>query len=188
MKRIGILGGTFNPIHTGHLLLAEGVKEALQLDSVIFIPCNFPPHKKCCNLVSVKHRLAMVKSAIKDCKGFKVSTIEAERGGRSYSVDTLGKLSKLYKEKAEFFFIIGSDSIIGLDDWKEIKKLTKMCKMVAVARPGYDLKYKGVKVLKVPTFAVSSTNIRNLVKKRKSIKYLVPETVRKYIVKHRLFS
>lgn len=186
-KRIGILGGTFNPIHTGHLLIAEGVKEKLGLDYVLFIPCYLPPHKKHLKLAPARHRLAMVRLAIKGKPSFKISTIEIERRGKSYSVDTLEKLHKLYKGKARFFFIIGSDSITGLRTWKSIDKLMKLCKLVAVTRPGYRLRYPGVKMINLPTLPISSTDIRRLVKQGKSIRYLVPDAVKRYILRNGLY-
>ena len=222
--RIGILGGTFNPIHTGHCLLAEGILVKLELDYILFIPCAVPPHKRPLKLTASRHRLKMIRMAIKENHSFKVSTVELDRGGRSYSVDTLEELTKIYKGKAEFFFIIGSDSLSEFSTWKAPDILLKLCTLVAVERPGYPLtqlektrlegvrlkkgnklfrrgsvslpnfltgltkgRIKGMKVVSVPTLPVSSTDIRKLVKQGKSIKYLVPEDVRKYIIKHRLY-
>lgn len=185
-KRIGILGGTFNPIHTGHLLIAEGVKEKLGLDHVLFIPCYLPPHKKPLKLAPARHRLAMVRLAIRGNPSFRISTIEIKRKGKSYSVDTLEELHRLYKGEARFFFIIGSDSIPGLKAWKGIDKLMKLSKLVAVTRPGYHLRYPGVMMIEIPTLSISSTDIRRLVKQGKSIRYLVPSAVRRYIVNNLL--
>lgn len=186
-KRIGILGGTFNPIHTGHLLLAEMVKEKLGLDYVLFIPCFLPPHKRPIKLAPAKDRLTMVKWAVKGKPYFKVSRIELERGGKSYSVDTLEELHKLYKEKTKFFFIIGSDSLSGLHTWKSLDRLMKLCQIVAVTRPGYRLKHTGVKILNLPTLPISSTDIRQLVREGKSIRYLVPDAVKSYILRNKLY-
>lgn len=186
-KRIGILGGTFNPIHTGHLLLAEGAKEKLGLDYILFIPCYLPPHKKPLKLVPARHRLAMVRLAVRGNPSFKISTIELKRGGKSYSVDTLQELHRLYKGNANFFFIIGSDSLSGLCTWKSIDKLMKLCKLVAVTRPGYRMRYPGVKIVDLPTLPVSSTDIRQLVRQGESIRYLVPDAVRKYILRNGLY-
>lgn len=185
-KRIGVLGGTFNPIHTGHLLIAEGVKEKLGLDYVLFIPCYLPPHKKPQRLASARDRLSMVRLAVKGNPSFMVSTMEIKRKGKSYSVDTLEKLHRLYRGKAKFFFIIGSDSISGLKTWKSIDKLMKLCEIVAVTRLGYRLRYPGVRMIEIPTLSISSTDIRRLVKQGKSIRYLVPEAVRRYIVSNML--
>jgi nicotinate-nucleotide adenylyltransferase len=189
MKKIGILGGTFNPIHAGHLLLAEEVKEKLGLDHVIFIPCFLPPHKNSRDLPSAKHRLNMVKLAVSDNNDFKVSTIEIDRGGRSYSIDTMHELATSYEKGTRFYFIIGSDSVATLSSWKSIDKLIKMCIIVAVGRPGYkNGRKKGVKTLDLPTIPVSSTDIRNLIKKDVSIHYLVPDKVREYIIKNGLYK
>lgn len=205
IKRIGILGGTFNPIHTGHLLLAEGVKKKLHLDYVLFIPCYLPPHKKPLKLAPAKHRFNMVRLAIRGNPKFKISNSEIKRKGISYSVDTLEELHKMYsakkrpvsrrenggqsggKEKAKFFFIIGSDSLKGLRTWKYINRLMKSCTLVAVTRPGYKLKYSGVKNIKLPTLPISSTDIRKFVKRGMSIRHLVPDSVRKYIIKCGLY-
>lgn len=188
IKRIGILGGTFNPIHTGHLLLAEGIKKKLRLDFILFIPCYLPPHKKPLKLAPAKHRFNMVRLAVRDNPSFKVSALEIKRRGISYSVDTLDELYKLYRGNAKFFFILGSDSLKGLRTWKSINKLMKLCKIVAVTRPGYRLKYHGVKNIELPTLPVSSTDIRKFVKIGRSIKYLVPDEVGKYIHKCRLYQ
>lgn len=187
MKRIGILGGTFNPIHSGHLLLAEGVREKLNLDYILFIPCCQPPHKKPMKFVSQKDRLAMVRLAVKGNPYFKASNIEIKRGGKSYSVDTLEELHRVYRGGARFFFIIGSDSLKELRLWKSFDRLTKLCNFVAVTRQDYSYKYKGVRAVKVPTLPISSTDIRNFVKQKKTIKYLVPEPVRRYILKNELY-
>ena len=186
-KRIGILGGTFNPIHGGHLLMAEGVRERLRLDKVLFVPCALSPLKKPVNLISARRRLAMVKIAMGDNPAFGVLTVEIKRGGRSYSVDTVSALHKKYKRGADFFFIIGSDSIAGLATWKDIHKLMKLCRFIAVSRPGHNLKYPGVEVIKIPTLPVSSTDIRIMVGRGRSIRYLVPEKVRKYILKNKIY-
>lgn len=188
IKKIGILGGTFNPIHNGHLLLAEGVKEKLGLHSIIFIPCYLPPHKKNIKILSTRHRLNMVKLAVKDNPCFKVSDVEIKRGGKSYTVDTLEKLHKIYKNKAKFYFILGSDSFSGLHTWKDLDKIMKLCRLVAVTRPGYHIKYPFVKVVSIFTLPVSSTDVRKSVQNKKSIKYLVPDNVIKYIRKNKLFN
>lgn len=187
MEKIGILGGTFNPIHTGHLLIAEGVRKKLNLDYILFIPCCLPPHKKPIKLAPAKHRLAMVRLAIKGSPFFKVSTVELERGGKSYSVDTLEELHRQHKGKAKFFFIIGSDSLSGLKTWKSLDKLMKLCNLVAVTRPGYFKQYPRVLRLDLPTLPISSTDIRRLVRQGKSIRYLVPEKARSYIIRNKLY-
>ena len=187
--RIGLFGGTFNPIHTGHCLLAEGILVKLKLNRILFIPCAAPPVSKSYKLAPAKHRLNMTKIAVKGNPWFKISTIELDRGGKSYSSNTLEELTKMYKKKAKFFFIIGSDNLDDFCTWKDPDRLLKLCTLVVVERPGCSsLKRKGrKKMLRVPTLPISSTDIRRLVKRGKSIKYLVPEGVRKYILKHRLY-
>lgn len=187
MKKIGILGGTFDPIHMGHLLIADGVRTFLKLDEVLFIPCFLPPHKSAKNLASAKHRVKMVELAIKDYPYFKISTIEIERGGKSYTIDTLKELHKLYKGKAKFYFIIGSDNLGDLKNWKSIDELKNLCQFVAVARSGYKKRYPGVKILNLPTLPISSTDIRLLIRNGKPIEYLVPSKVKRYIYKNRLY-
>lgn len=188
--RIGILGGTFNPIHTGHCLLAEGILVKLKLNYILFIPCAVPPIPKSYKLVSARHRLNMVKMAIKGNPAFKISTIELDRGGKSYSSDTLEELTKIYKKKAKFFFIIGSDNLDDFSTWKDTDKLLRLSTLVLVNRPGGPLTKRKIndrELVNVPTLPISSTDIRTLVKKGKSIKYLVPENVREYILKNRLY-
>lgn len=187
MKKVGILGGTFNPVHAGHLLLAEGIREKLSLDRVLFIPCCFPPHKNSVKLAPSKDRLAMVRLAIKGNPYFKVSNKEIKREGKSYSIDTLEDLYRMYKGDAKLFFLMGSDNLSGLKKWKSIDRLIRLCTLVTAIRPGYKTKYPGVKVVDIPTLPISSTNIRHLINQGKTIKYLVPESVRKYILKNRLY-
>lgn len=189
-RRIGILGGTFNPIHNGHLLMAEGILAKLRLDSILFIPCDIPPHKKTLRLISSIHRKKMVQCAIKDNHHFVLSAVELKRRGKSYSIDTLKELAKIYKDKTKLFFIIGSDNLHGFSKWKDPKTLLKLCELVVVKRPNMPLtkhKINGIKTVNVPTLPISSTNIRSLIRRKKSIKYMVPEDVRKYILNHRLY-
>src|SRR6058998_1545633 len=134
--RIGILGGTFNPIHVGHLLIAQDAMEAARLDRVLFIPSATPPHKPLAGNVSAAHRLRMAKLAIAGDKRFAVDDLEIRRGGKSYSVDTLRELKRRYR-RAEFYFIIGADSLSELHLWKDARRLVKLCRFIAVNRPGY---------------------------------------------------
>lgn len=188
--RIGILGGTFNPIHTGHCLLASGILAEHKLDYILFIPCAVPPHKKPMRLAKASYRLQMVKMAIKGNPSFRLSTIDLDRNGRSYSVDTICKLKRLYKNRAKFFFIMGSDSLREFHTWKEPDRLLELCRFLVVERPGFPLskmQSSRMEVVKVPTLPISSTDIRKMISQGKSIKYLVPEDVRRYIVRHRLY-
>lgn len=181
--RIGILGGTFNPIHLGHLLLAEEVKNSLYLDRVIFIPSYLPPHKKQEHLAPASDRLKMVELAISNNPDFFVSDIETKRKGKSYSIETLRELRNRFKAPRELFFIVGSDASTYLKDWKDIRQLFKLAKFVMAKRPGYALKkrYKDIITLNIKALDISGYEIRQRIKRNESIKYLVPEIVRDFI-------
>lgn len=188
--KIGILGGTFNPVHTGHLLMAEGVKAAQKLDRIIFMPCALPPHKHSVRLAGGKHRVKMIKLAVKGNPCFDVSEIELKRGGKSYSVDTLEELAEGCKKNTRFFFIIGSDNLQSFDKWKSPSRLLELCKIIVVGRPGYKFpkrKHKNIIFVNIPTLPVSSTDIRTYIKQNRSIKYLVLDPVQDYIHKNRLY-
>ncbi len=188
MKKIGILGGTFNPIHFGHLILAEEVREALKLDKVIFVPTNLPPHKHN-NILEGKYRYDMIKLAIADNKYFDVSDVETKRGGVSFTIDTLRLLRSRYK-KTQLFFISGSDVLKYLPKWKDVDKILKIAKFVVANRPGYSLKKipRKITTLEIRPLAISAYEIRKLIKKKRSIRYFVPKEVFKYIEKNKLYS
>ena len=190
MKRIGLLGGSFNPIHNGHLLMAQAAMEGLKLDEVIFIPAFCSPHKTDRDLVSAKHRLAMVKAAINGNAAFCCSNEEIRRGGKSYTVDTLRSF-KAADPRSKFFFIIGQDSVPFLAAWKDIASVGKLAEFVVANRPGFNLgkSRAPVKLRKVlmPGVAISSSDIRRRIKQNKSIRYLLPELVITYIQRHRLY-
>src|SRR5579862_7291363 len=137
--RIGILGGTFNPIHLGHLLIAQDAIEQLRLDRVKFIPSATPPHKSVDKLASEKDRVRMIRLAIRGNARFEVDDIEIKRGGKSYSVDTLMELRQ-QDPRAKFYFIIGADSLRELHLWRDVGRLVKLCTFVTVPRPGYEAK------------------------------------------------
>ncbi|MEJ2744769.1 MAG: nicotinate-nucleotide adenylyltransferase [bacterium] len=137
--RIGILGGSFDPIHIGHLIVADGVADRMRLDSVLFIPCHTPPHKSAANLSAGEHRLRMVELAVKGDPRFRACDAELSRGGISYSVDTIATLKSRYARGTEFYFIVGADSMVELETWRECKKLLSLCTVVTAARPGWDL-------------------------------------------------
>ena len=192
VARVGILGGTFNPIHIGHLLIAQDALEAARLDRVLFIPSAAPPHKPLADNVSAAHRLRMVKLAIAGDSRFGVDELEIRRGGKSYSVDTLTELRRRHP-RAEFHFIIGADSLSELHLWKNARQLVKLCRFIAVARPGHvarparlsGLRYQ---LLDAHPCGVSSREIRQRVAAGKSIRYLVPDAVRRYIARHKLYQ
>lgn len=188
--RIGILGGTFNPMHIGHLILAEESYFKLNLDVLIFVPAFIPPHKTTEAIIDAKHRLKMVKLAIEDNPAFEVSTIEIDAKKTSYSVDTLKMFNKIYGENAELYFITGSDSLKDLFSWKNVNDIFQVSKFIVAARPGYPVKDvpKEAQTVVITPIEVSSENIRRRLKEGKSIRYLVPEKVRRYILENNLYK
>ena len=188
-KRIGILGGTFNPPHLGHLILAQESLKTLKLDKVTFIPTYISPHKKLWDS-NAYMRYKMVKLACKGNAKFEVSKIELKDGAVSYSVNTLRKLRDKYGENTELFFITGSDSLNELESWKDITEVLRLTNFVVANRSGFPVKKlkREVKLIKIPALDISSSMIRNRVRRSQPIKYLVPEPVRKFIIKHRLYK
>jgi len=187
--KIGILGGTFNPIHTGHLILAEEAREKLGLDKVIFVPAFLPPHKDDSGIAPAKMRLEMVKLAIKGNKSLMVSDIEIKRDGRSYTIDTIRGFKKLFVSD-ELYFIIGSDLLKYLDVWKDLNEIIKMVKFIAATRPGYPLEKIPSYIATLPIRAVdiSAFEVRSAIKDNRSFRYLVPDKVFDYINKKRLYK
>lgn len=184
--KIGILGGTFNPPHIGHLILAQEVYQKAGLDKIFFIPTNLPPHKESHN-VSARSRLAMVKLAVGDDKRFEVLDWEIKRGGVSYTVDTVRQLKQKYA-KADFYLIVGSDLANDFPTWKYFSELRKAVKIIVAKRRAYPLKKRDkFMVLNIVQMGIASSYIRGLIKKGFSVKYLVADSVAEYIEKHRLY-
>jgi len=199
-NRIGILGGTFNPVHRGHLALAKSAIKVFDLGKVLFIPSAKPPHKTPHILASVKHRMAMLQLAIKNNPKFEICDIETRRTGPSYTIDTITQLRKI-NPSAEYFFIIGADSLQELHMWKQINDLLKLCTFVTFGRPGINAgKTKVIhldpkwarKLLKNFTPGrmpnISSSNIRQRVAQGKNIHYLVEKAVAEYISANNLYK
>jgi len=187
--KIGLLGGTFNPIHIGHLILAEEAREKLGLDRIIFVPAYLPPHQDNSDIAPAAHRLNMARLAIKGNKLFSVSDMEIKRDGRSYTIDTVREFKKVYPND-ELYFIIGSDLLTYLDAWKDLVEIIKMVKFIAATRPGYPLQNLPSYLTTLPIRAVdiSGFEIRQCVKEKKSFRYLVADSVYKYILKKRLYA
>ena len=188
--RIGILGGTFNPVHTGHLILAEEAHFKLGLDRLVFVPAFIPPHKDVEAAVDPHDRLRMVELAIEDNPAFEVSRFEIDSKKRSYSIDTLRELRRLYGEGAELYFITGSDSLKDLFSWKDVNDIFKISKFIVANRPGYPVRDvpKEVQTVVITPLEVSSEDIRKRLAEGRSIRYLVPEKVRNYIIDRRLYG
>ncbi len=188
-RRIGILGGTFNPPHLGHLMMAEQVGSQLDLDEVWFMPTAKPPHAPGKMTIAAQHRLQMVQLAIRNNSRFKLQAYEVNRGGKNYTVDTMRQFVKEYPE-AEFYFIIGGDSANDLPSWKGIQDLVNLVQFVGVQRPGsspYRHRYPIIWV-DSPLVDLSSTEIRLRVYLDQSIRYQVPLEVESYIYHHHLYS
>ena len=189
----GIMGGTFDPIHYGHLVTAEEVRDYFGLEEVVFVPSARPPHKIGQKVSDPEHRYLMVVLATVTNPYFQVSRVEIERPGPSYSIDTVRYFKNLWGEDTEVFFITGADAFSQISSWNNPEELLKLCTFVAASRPGYRLlgvenKYQGrVSTIEVSALAISSSEIRWRVKRGESIKYLVPEAVENYIYKNELY-
>ncbi|MDD5311722.1 MAG: nicotinate-nucleotide adenylyltransferase [Dehalococcoidia bacterium] len=198
--KVGILGGSFDPIHLAHLIIAEEARTKLDLDYVMFIPAGLPWMKSGNNLTGADHRLNMVKIAVQSNTNFKFSTVEVDQPGPSYTVDTLEKISKELGPKTEIFFLLGWDSLAEMPKWKAPYRISKMAKLVAFPRPGFakpDLSLlessmpdiaNRIVMLDGPYIGISSTTIRAKVASGKSVRYLVPPDVEEYINKNRLYQ
>jgi nicotinate-nucleotide adenylyltransferase len=195
MKRIGIFGGTFDPPHIAHSIIADDVREQKNLDKVIFIPSGNPPLKEVMNVSSPGHRLTMAKLAFEKDPHFEVNDIELNNeDGKTYTVNTLLKLKEQFKnEDIKLFLIIGIDNLIDFPKWKEPEKILTLCEVLTMNRPEYPARevkldyFSKVKFIKVPMLAISSTMIRDYVKNSKSIKYLVAPEIENYIIKNKLY-
>lgn len=192
MKKYGIFGGSFDPIHYGHLMICEYIKEEMGLDKVIFIPTGNPPHKDLG--VSAEDRYEMVRLAISPNPDFEISDIETTRVNLSYTVDTIRELKKIYKEE-KLYFLIGLDSLFQLKTWKKIGDLSQEIEFVVALRPGYIDKEEingeidflrenfgtRINLIKTPLYEISSTDLRDRIHEGKSLRYLIPKKVLDYI-------
>jgi nicotinate-nucleotide adenylyltransferase len=183
---VGIFGGSFNPIHLGHLLLAETARDQLGLDRVLFIPAHMPPHKASADLLPALTRLEMVKLAIREHHGFVASDIELHRSGPSYTIDTV-KLLRAQAPDAELYLIVGAD-MLGVE-WKGWSELKRLCTIVAARRPGARAAKadKAIAWIEMPQIGISSSDIRSRRHAGRSIRYLVPGAVERFIRARHLY-
>ena len=189
--RVVIFGGTFNPPHAAHLVVAAEVADRLEHTPVVFVPSAVPPHKVVEAAAPAEHRLRMVELAVGADERFAVSTVEIDRGGPSYSLDTVKSIGA---GPDETFFVVGSDAVAEMDDWHRIDELRRLCRFVVLARPGVD--YDGLPArhleraqrLDVPRLDISSTDIRRRLAEGRSISYMVPRAVEEYIYAEGLYG
>lgn len=198
--KTGVLGGTFDPVHRAHLVMAEEVKRRLDLDEILFVPAGRPWLKIDHSISPVEHRVQMVRLAVRGKPHFKLSTVEVERAGPTYTVDTIAGLRQQMGREDELFFILGWDSVAGLPSWREPSRLIEMCRLVAVPRPGYpppdmmalESLIPGISerlvIMDKPELDISSSEIRERVARGLSIHDLVPRPVARYIKEHGLYT
>ncbi len=192
--KVGILGGTFNPPHIGHLIVAEFVREEVGLDKIIFVPCASPPHKQnldyLSQLAESEHRFEMVKIAIKGNPFFEASDIEIKRGGISYTIDTVNQMLERFPNY-DFYLLIGADQFKDFHTWREPEEIVKKVQLIVFNRPGFvipESKFSPfARFITIPNIEVSASEIRSRVKSGKSIKYLVPPEVEEYIYANGLY-
>ncbi|MCD6353117.1 MAG: nicotinate-nucleotide adenylyltransferase [Proteobacteria bacterium] len=213
-ERIGLFGGTFDPIHHGHLRAAEEIKESFHLKRVVFIPSRIPPHKDVKSIGSPKHRLRMVELAINNNPDFDLSDFEIKRMGKSYSIFTIEYFLKKMGSSTSLYFLMGMDSFLKIISWKDFARLFSLTNFIILARPGYpkkeistllpvevaqDFHYNSeqncylhssshkICFKEITLLDISSSVIRNRIKKGDSVRYLVPSIVADYIEKHKLY-
>ena len=211
-RRIGLFGGTFNPIHLGHLRGAEEIWQAFQLEEVVFVPSSIPPHKVTEKVIEAKHRLEMVKLATSSNPHFSTSDLELSRSGRSFSIDTIRSFRERHEDT--FFFILGGDAFVEIETWKNFQDLFSLCHFIVMARPGSqknipsspfpktlipDFRYdsgekawihlSGHRVFfkEISFLDISSTKVREFIEKGETVKYLIPAEVEAYIQEHGLY-
>ncbi|WP_369397240.1 nicotinate-nucleotide adenylyltransferase [Syntrophomonas palmitatica] len=199
IKSLGIFGGTFDPIHYGHLIAAECARQEFGLERVIFLPAARPPHKNENNILDAGHRLHMVHLAIVGNPAFNLSTLEIERQGPSYTIDSIEYFRSRFP-RTEIYFIMGMDSLLIFGSWKEYQRLAGLCRFIVCTRPGYvmdknnpsladlpDVLWDNLRALQIPGLDISSSDIRQRVRHGAAIKYLLPSAVEEYIHREGLY-
>jgi nicotinate-nucleotide adenylyltransferase len=201
IRKLGILGGTFDPVHLGHLTAAEAVREAYDLEQVLFIPAGEPPHKLDQARTDAWRRYWMTVLATLDNPKFDVSTLEIQREGVSYTVDTIAHYKETMGSESEIYFIAGADLVFEISGWRSADALFEKCVFVIVTRPGFDFgrlrdnlagvltstQLDRIVPLEIPALEISSTEIRQRIKAGRTVKYLIPEAVEAYIRKNGLY-
>jgi nicotinate-nucleotide adenylyltransferase len=194
LTKIGLFGGTFNPVHTGHLIIAEVIREALQIDRILFIPAKIHAFKNNQHIQSSRHRLRMLELAIEDNPSFFVSDLELKKEGTSYTIDTIRILRREYPEdQYKLYFLMGADNIAQFHKWKEPEELVKLLDFVVFGRPGFDAEpesgplVSNFQFVEAPLLEISSTEIRKWLRQNRSIRYMVPPQVEAYIREHALY-
>lgn len=200
INKIGIMGGTFDPVHFGHLVAAEGARHHFNLDMVIFVPAARPPHKGMRVITDPVHRLNMTVLATGSNPDFEVSDVEIKRRGTSFTIDTVLHFRQSWPG-SEIYFITGADAVLEILTWHRVRELLDLCSFIAATRPGYRLEnlaetLKGlppgyiekISMMEVPALAISSTDIRDRVNRGMPIKYLLPEEVENYIFRKGLYK
>jgi nicotinate-nucleotide adenylyltransferase len=215
MKKIGLFGGTFNPIHLGHLRSAEEIRESFELDEVIFIPASDPPHKNKGKIIPASLRAEMVRLSIVDNPRFALSEVELRRPGKSYSVQTIGHFRQRFGEDTQLYFILGLDAFLEINTWKDCAALFSLCHFIVMTRPGFEKNFspehlpvepegnfcydphKGgyahpsgffIFPKEITALDISSTKIRENIQKGRSVRYLIPPSVEAFIYKNKLYQ
>lgn len=190
---MGIFGGTFDPIHCGHLICAEQLREALNLDLVVLVPCSRSPHKPRCRPASSRHRLRMAQLAVRGCKGLAVSDAEIKRGGVSYMVDTVKEMRARLGAGKELWLLLGADAYLDVATWKDPRTVIRECFFGVACRPGCrrvevpKIARPRTRIVRITQVALSSTDVRERIGAGKSIRFLVPGPVAAYVKRHRLY-
>jgi len=199
LQRIGVIGGTFDPIHYGHLAAAEEARVRVNLEKVLFVVALLPPHKLDEDVTPVEHRLAMVRLGIASNPHFEISLVDVDRPGPSFTVDTISMLQEQWGPDTELFFVMGLDSLVEVPTWHQPERLIRLCHLVAVSRPRFEVDMRQlevsvpgissrVEIIEMPEVDISSSDLQRRVHEGLPIKYQVPEEVESYISKFRLYE
>jgi len=199
LQRIGVIGGTFDPIHYGHLAAAEEARVRVNLEKVLFVVALLPPHKLDEDVTPVEHRLAMVRLGVASNPHFEISLVDVDRPGPSFTVDTISMLQEQWGPGTELFFVMGLDSLVEVPTWHQPERLIRLCHLVAVSRPRFEVDMRQleasvpgissrVEIIDMPEVDISSSDLQRRVKEGLPIKYQVPEEVERYIIEHRLYE